>query len=127
MQMKQSNPPTLEPIQGKGNLDESKATNKDTPTAAASSGVLTDAMLQEAWHKMPRTDLTETVLVAPNRRIAKEWSKMYPGIKVILAVKYKGYPLPKGYTGVTDLAGSDSDTNTRPSNPQGSPTEVVGA
>ncbi|HVT62258.1 MAG TPA: hypothetical protein VHD33_02070 [Legionellaceae bacterium] len=37
---------------------------------------------------------TETVLVAPNKRIQRVWEKEYPGIKVILQKDYKGYPLP---------------------------------
>jgi len=41
---------------------------------------------------------TETALVAPNKRIQKEWRKMYPGIKVILQAEYTGYPLPTAAT-----------------------------
>lgn len=47
-------------------------------------------------NSVPRT--TETVLVAPTERMAKEWRKMYPGIKVVLQTEYTGYPLPTDLT-----------------------------
>lgn len=85
-------------------------------TTKSVGGVLTDAMLQEVWDNMPHTDLTETVLVAPNRRTAKEWRKMYPGIKIILAVKYTGYPMPKNYPGVSDMLEKDRKAKSKRAN-----------
>lgn len=67
------------------------------------------ANLQEAWDAIPPNDITEIVLVAPNKRVAKEWLKMYPGIKIILEKDHKGYDLPKGYPSLTDLVAPDSE------------------
>lgn len=61
-------------------------------------------------NSMPKT--TETVLVAPNKRIQKQWRKEYPGIKVILQADYKGYPLPTeltNYLGIQKLPTSKEE------------------
>ena len=37
---------------------------------------------------------TETILVAPNKKIQRLWQKTYKGIEVVLSKDYEGYPLP---------------------------------
>lgn len=72
--------------------------NKIPENLTVSSGdVLGDYELKVALEQSePAT--TETVLVAPNKRIQKQWRKEYPGIKVVLRADYKGYPPPTELT-----------------------------
>lgn len=74
----------------KGKPSESKKTN--------SSGELSFAKLQEIWDSIPpQLELTESALIAPNKKIAKIMAKDYPGITIVLRKDYKGYDLPKDW------------------------------
>lgn len=68
--------------------------SSDTPTASSGES-LSYAQLQDAWNALPHTDITELALIAPNKKIAKQWRKEYPGITVIEKTKYSGYPILK--------------------------------
>jgi len=72
---------------------------KDTDDylTVSSSDMLGEYQLEVALEASePQT--TEMVLVAPNKHIQKQWQKAYPGIKVVLAADYKGYPAPTEIT-----------------------------
>lgn len=62
-------------------------------------------------NSVPRT--TETVLVAPTKRMQKEWRKMYPDIKVIMQADYTGYPLPTAATRYLGVQGKPTKKNGR--------------
>ncbi len=69
----------------------------------ASSGKLINfGELQRHFRDMPNDIPTAIVLVAPTNKIAKQWRKKYPGIKVTTARRYYStaeftIPLPKDY------------------------------
>lgn len=63
--------------------------------AADSGQELNLAFLEEVWSQIPHTDVTEIVLIAPNKKVYKQWEKAYPGIKIVLKSDHRGYPFPK--------------------------------